>query len=104
MFKLRGKQEKAIATLIDCGYEIVDVFYTAGLLELPTQSIKSKIEFNDGAEIEYLLINGQKSNQEDFVRVKYLETLTIEMKIKLKKNIIIQTALLMWIILLEVCF
>jgi hypothetical protein len=38
-------RDTAIATLVDSGYEIVDFFYTAGMLELPNRSIKSKIAF-----------------------------------------------------------
>ena len=38
-------KETAIATLIDSGYEIIDVFYTTGLLDLPKKSLKSKIAF-----------------------------------------------------------
>ena len=33
----------ALATLADCGYEILDSFYTAGMLELPNKKLKSKI-------------------------------------------------------------
>jgi SAM-dependent methyltransferase len=33
----------ALATLVDCGYEILDSFYTAGMLELPNKKLKSKI-------------------------------------------------------------
>jgi len=36
-------KETAIATLIDAGYEIIDYFYTAGSLDLPRKTIKSKI-------------------------------------------------------------
>lgn len=38
-------KDTAIATLVDAGYDIVDVFYTAGLLELPKKTMKSKIAF-----------------------------------------------------------
>lgn len=36
-------KETALATLKDTGYEILDYFYTPGLLELPNRSWKSKI-------------------------------------------------------------
>jgi SAM-dependent methyltransferase len=36
-------KETAIATLIDSGYEIMDYFYTAGSIDLPRKTIKSKI-------------------------------------------------------------
>ncbi|MCC6844416.1 MAG: methyltransferase [Saprospiraceae bacterium] len=36
-------KETAIATLVDSGYDIVDYFYTAGSLELPRKTLKSKI-------------------------------------------------------------
>jgi hypothetical protein len=36
-------KETAIATLIDTGYDIVDLFYTAPFLVLPQNTIKSKI-------------------------------------------------------------
>jgi predicted TPR repeat methyltransferase len=36
-------KETALATLVDCGYEIVDCFYTAILLDLPRQTIRAKI-------------------------------------------------------------
>ncbi len=38
-------KETAIATLVDTGYEIVDSFYTAGMLELPRKTIKAKLAF-----------------------------------------------------------
>ena len=36
-------KETAIATLVDSGYEIVDYFYTAGTLDLPSKTLKSKM-------------------------------------------------------------
>lgn len=36
-------KETAIATLVDSGYDIVDLFYTAGSLDLPRKTLKSKI-------------------------------------------------------------
>ena len=36
-------KETAIATLVDSGYDIVDFFYTAGSLDLPRKTLKSKI-------------------------------------------------------------
>lgn len=33
----------ALATLVDCGYEVLDSFYTAGMLELPNKKLKTKI-------------------------------------------------------------
>ena len=36
-------KETALATLKDAGYEIVDFFYTAGSLDLPRKTMKSKI-------------------------------------------------------------
>lgn len=36
-------KETALATLVDSGYEIVDFFYTAGTLDLPRKTLKSKI-------------------------------------------------------------
>jgi ubiquinone/menaquinone biosynthesis C-methylase UbiE len=36
-------KETALATLTDAGYEIVDYFYTAGSIELPRKTLKSKI-------------------------------------------------------------
>lgn len=36
-------KETAIATLIDCGYDVVDFFYTAGSLDLPRNTLNSKI-------------------------------------------------------------
>lgn len=48
---------------------------------------KSKIEYNEGAEFEELKFNGEKVAVEDFVKIKYLETLSIELKIKLKKEV-----------------
>ncbi len=36
-------KDTAIATLIDSGYEIVDFFYTAGTIELPRKTFKSKL-------------------------------------------------------------
>ncbi len=36
-------RETALATLRDCGYEIVDSFYTRGTLDLPSRSIKRKL-------------------------------------------------------------
>ena len=33
----------ALATLEDCGYEILDSFYTPGMLELPNKILKSKL-------------------------------------------------------------
>jgi 2-polyprenyl-3-methyl-5-hydroxy-6-metoxy-1,4-benzoquinol methylase len=38
-------KETALASLKDTGYEIVDFFYTAGMLELPNRSLQSKIAF-----------------------------------------------------------
>ena len=38
-------KETAIATLVDAGYEIVDSFYTAGMLDLPKKTLQSKIAF-----------------------------------------------------------
>ena len=38
-------KETAIATLVDTGYEIVDSFYTAGMLELPRKTLKAKLAF-----------------------------------------------------------
>ena len=35
----------AIATLEDTGYTIIDASYTAGLIELPSKSIKSKLAY-----------------------------------------------------------
>ncbi|MGH2649253.1 MAG: class I SAM-dependent methyltransferase [Ginsengibacter sp.] len=35
-------KETAIATLVDSGYEIIDFLYTAGSLDLPKKTIKSK--------------------------------------------------------------
>ncbi len=37
------KKDTAIATLSDCGYEIVDFFFTAGAIELPQRTLKSKL-------------------------------------------------------------
>jgi len=34
-------KETALATLTDCGYEIIDYFYTAGAIDLPSKSLKS---------------------------------------------------------------
>jgi SAM-dependent methyltransferase len=36
-------KQTAIATLIDSGYEVLDYFYTAGMIELPNKSIMSKV-------------------------------------------------------------
>ena len=36
-------KETALATLVDSGYDIVDFFYTAGSLDLPTKTLRSKI-------------------------------------------------------------
>ena len=36
-------KETAIATLVDSGYEIIDFFYTAGSLDLPRKTFKSKM-------------------------------------------------------------
>jgi SAM-dependent methyltransferase len=36
-------KETALATLVDCGYKIIDTFYTAGLIELPVKKFKSKL-------------------------------------------------------------
>jgi len=36
-------KETAIATLIDSGYEIIDCFYTAATIYLPSKSIKSRL-------------------------------------------------------------
>ena len=36
-------KETAIATLVDSGYDIEDFFYTAGSLDLPRKTLKSKI-------------------------------------------------------------
>ena len=36
-------KETALATLVDCGYDIVDFFYTAGSLDLPLKTFKQKI-------------------------------------------------------------
>ncbi|MCF8254252.1 MAG: class I SAM-dependent methyltransferase [Bacteroidia bacterium] len=36
-------KDTALATLVDSGYEIVDFFYTAGTLDLPRKTKKSKI-------------------------------------------------------------
>lgn len=36
-------KQTALATLRDCGYKIVDSFYTAGMLEAPNRKLKSKI-------------------------------------------------------------
>lgn len=35
--------ETAIATLVDCGYEIIDSFYTTSFIDIPSKSIKTKI-------------------------------------------------------------
>ncbi|WP_276497191.1 class I SAM-dependent methyltransferase [Pontibacter litorisediminis] len=36
-------KETAIATLVDAGYRVIDSFYTAGSLDIPRRTIKSKI-------------------------------------------------------------
>lgn len=38
-------KETAIATLSDTGFDIVDYFYTAGMLELPRKTLKAKLAF-----------------------------------------------------------
>ncbi|HEY6502957.1 MAG TPA: class I SAM-dependent methyltransferase [Chitinophagaceae bacterium] len=38
-------KETALATLMDCGYEIVDHFYTAGAVDLPKKTLKAKLAF-----------------------------------------------------------
>lgn len=38
-------KETAIATLKDCGYEIVDFFYTTSFLDFPRKTISSKITY-----------------------------------------------------------
>lgn len=38
-------KETAIATLVDTGYDVVDFFYTAGMLELPGKTLNAKIAF-----------------------------------------------------------
>lgn len=38
-------KETALATLVDSGYKIIDFFYTAGSLDLPKKTLKSKIAF-----------------------------------------------------------
>lgn len=38
-------KDTAIATLVDSGYEIIDSFYTAGMLDLPKKNFKSKIAY-----------------------------------------------------------
>jgi len=48
---------------------------------------QSRIEYNEGAEFEELKFNDKKIAIEDFVKIRYLETLSIEMKIKFKKDI-----------------
>jgi lipopolysaccharide transport system ATP-binding protein len=47
----------------------------------------SKIEFNDGADIENIYINNKLTNCDDFIELNYLGTLTIELDILLKKEI-----------------
>jgi 2-polyprenyl-3-methyl-5-hydroxy-6-metoxy-1,4-benzoquinol methylase len=58
-------KETAIATLIDSGYEIIDYFYTAGSLDLPRKTIKSKIAvlprkllFNANEDIAAKILGG----------------------------------------------
>ena len=36
-------RETALATLVDSGYVILDFFYTAGILDLPSKTLKSRI-------------------------------------------------------------
>lgn len=36
-------RESALATLTDCGYEIVDSAYTSGFLDLPSRTLKGKL-------------------------------------------------------------
>ncbi|MFC7357387.1 class I SAM-dependent methyltransferase [Jejudonia soesokkakensis] len=36
-------KQTALATLEDCGYEIIDSFYTAGMLDLPNKKLKTRI-------------------------------------------------------------
>lgn len=36
-------QPTALATLVDCGYEILDTFYTPGMLEAPNRKLISKV-------------------------------------------------------------
>jgi len=50
-------------------------------------SEKSFIEFNNGAEIEELKLNGNSIADDESIEVKYLDTLTIDLKIKLKKPV-----------------
>jgi hypothetical protein len=38
-------KETALATLTDCGYDIIDCFYTAGSFDLPLNTLNSKISF-----------------------------------------------------------
>ena len=51
------------------------------------ESEKSFIEFNSGAEFEELRINGHLVADDESVRVKYLDNLIIDFKIKLKKPV-----------------
>jgi hypothetical protein len=36
-------KETALAALVDTGYEVVDYFFTAGMVELPGKPLKSRI-------------------------------------------------------------
>ena len=38
-------KETALATLTDCGYQIIDSFYTAGALELPKKTLLAKLAY-----------------------------------------------------------
>jgi hypothetical protein len=36
-------KETALAALEDCGYQIIDYFYTGGTVDLPSRTIKTKL-------------------------------------------------------------
>ncbi len=38
-----SNRETALATLRDCGYEIIDTFYTATFLDFPLPSLKARL-------------------------------------------------------------